>query len=572
MPTIRTRAAKGSALTHNEVDDNFKRTARQVTATGNILVSDNRGTVEGNHASVGITLTLPTVAAAGAAEPGDFIVRVTNINSAIVSVDGSTTETINGSTDAITQGQWESATFELDSAGAGWVTTSRVGDLGTVNSAGLKLTSGNVTHNDANSSVGFSGGSTVSNGGMFIGYGESHATRPGDFILRSNTNTVVDWDESTGTFLVNTGTGGKTTALTLDSSQNATFAGTVDVSGTDVTITNAINPTLIVTDSSSGITSRLISTDTTGAVGTSSNHQFIIQTNGTNALTFNTSQNATFAGAVDVNGTDITLTNATDPSLIVVDSTNSVDTRLRSLDTSGQVGTASAHVFTVFSNNAAAVTFDTSQNATFTGTVDVSGTDVTLTNATNPAFIVTDTGAATTTLQSANTTGVVGTTSAHNLEIRTGGTAAITIDTSQNATFAGTVTDSNGLLPFPSGTLMLFQQTAAPTGWTKQTTHNNKALRVVSGTASSGGTSPFSTVFGLTATDSHTLVEAEMPAHTHGTDVQTTTEPQYDAGNARGGTQVSGRATSTSTGGGGGHSHNIELRVQYVDLIIASKD
>ena len=36
---------------------------------------------------------------------------------------------------------------------------------------------------------------------------------------------------------------------------------------------------------------------------------------------------------------------------------------------------------------------------------------------------------------------------------------------------------------FPAGTLMLFQQTAAPTGWTKQTTHDNKALRVVSGVA-----------------------------------------------------------------------------------------
>jgi len=29
---------------------------------------------------------------------------------------------------------------------------------------------------------------------------------------------------------------------------------------------------------------------------------------------------------------------------------------------------------------------------------------------------------------------------------------------------------------FPSGTRMLFQQTAAPTGWTKDTSHNDKAL------------------------------------------------------------------------------------------------
>ena len=45
----------------------------------------------------------------------------------------------------------------------------------------------------------------------------------------------------------------------------------------------------------------------------------------------------------------------------------------------------------------------------------------------------------------------------------------------------------------PRGTQMLFQQTAAPVGWTKQTTHNDKALRVVSGTASSGGSVAFST-------------------------------------------------------------------------------
>ena len=48
---------------------------------------------------------------------------------------------------------------------------------------------------------------------------------------------------------------------------------------------------------------------------------------------------------------------------------------------------------------------------------------------------------------------------------------------------------------FPAGTAMLFVQTAAPTGWTKSTTHNNKALRIVSGTASSGGSVNFTTAF-----------------------------------------------------------------------------
>jgi hypothetical protein len=52
-----------------------------------------------------------------------------------------------------------------------------------------------------------------------------------------------------------------------------------------------------------------------------------------------------------------------------------------------------------------------------------------------------------------------------------------------------------GISVFPSGTSMLFAQTAAPTGWTKSTSHDNKALRVVSGTASSGGSTAFTSVF-----------------------------------------------------------------------------
>ncbi len=49
---------------------------------------------------------------------------------------------------------------------------------------------------------------------------------------------------------------------------------------------------------------------------------------------------------------------------------------------------------------------------------------------------------------------------------------------------------------FPSGTRMIFQQTSAPTGWTKDTSDTNqRALRVVSGSASSGGSVDFTTAF-----------------------------------------------------------------------------
>jgi X-X-X-Leu-X-X-Gly heptad repeat protein len=70
--------------------------------------------------------------------------------------------------------------------------------------------------------------------------------------------------------------------------------------------------------------------------------------------------------------------------------------------------------------------------------------------------------------------------------------ASITVDAKGRLTAA-----SSGTAPqaFPSGTAMLFIQTAAPTGWTKSVTHDNKALRIVSGTASSGGSVAFTTAF-----------------------------------------------------------------------------
>jgi hypothetical protein len=49
---------------------------------------------------------------------------------------------------------------------------------------------------------------------------------------------------------------------------------------------------------------------------------------------------------------------------------------------------------------------------------------------------------------------------------------------------------------FPAGTRMIFAQTTAPTGFTKDATnYNNHALRVVTGTAATGGTVDFVTAF-----------------------------------------------------------------------------
>lgn len=131
---------------------------------------------------------------------------------------------------------------------------------------------------------------------------------------------------------------------------------------------------------------------------------------------------------------------------------------------------------------------------------------------------------------------------------------------------------------FPAGTLMLFQQTSAPTGWTKQTAHDNKALRVVSGTAGSGGSVAFSSAFASQAVSGSigatTLSIAQMPSHNHPMQVNDYGTPYgYPAG--VGSVPAEGQITG-SRGGGGSHTHSftgtaINMAVQYVDLIICSK-
>lgn len=75
---------------------------------------------------------------------------------------------------------------------------------------------------------------------------------------------------------------------------------------------------------------------------------------------------------------------------------------------------------------------------------------------------------------------------------------------------------------FPTGTRMLFQQTTPPVGWTKDTTTsnlNNSALRIVTGTAGSGGGIDFTSAFASRAlsgsVNGHTLTEAQLPSHRH---------------------------------------------------------
>jgi hypothetical protein len=149
---------------------------------------------------------------------------------------------------------------------------------------------------------------------------------------------------------------------------------------------------------------------------------------------------------------------------------------------------------------------------------------------------------------------------------------------------AGNVLTSNGTIwtsaaaaAFDSGTRMSFQQTAAPTGWTKDTTAaiNDSMLRFVTGSASSGGSVAFSTWAGTTTAGATTLTTPQIPSHTHNATGGSAppTNPAlfqiYTASLQSGGQKT---AATAATGGGGSHDHPLSQNLKYYDFIIASKN
>lgn len=200
------------------------------------------------------------------------------------------------------------------------------------------------------------------------------------------------------------------------------------------------------------------------------------------------------------------------------------------------------------------------------------------------------------------------TLTANNVLLGNGGSAVTFVAPGSN----GNLLTSNGTTwtsaapggGFDAGTVMLFAQTAAPTGWTKNTTTgNNHALRIVTGTASSGGSVDFSTAFASQtpsgsvsvtissitgSAGSTTLSTPQIPSHAHGLKTFAPGTPNQPL--LQNNFPVTGGfpATSASTGGGGSHDHPfsfssgsasgsfsgnaINLAVRYIDVIRASKD
>jgi len=208
-------------------------------------------------------------------------------------------------------------------------------------------------------------------------------------------------------------------------------------------------------------------------------------------------------------------------------------------------------------------------------------------------------------------------------------TATAGTNTTQLATTAFVTTAVANAEPFPSGTSMLFQQTSAPTGWTKQTTHDDKALRIVTGTVGTGGSSAFSTALATPSVaggsisgspgnnqsvssgnlsvsisgniSNTTLSTNQIPSHSHTyTKNNNVNVANIFGGNGNVRQGENNNTTTSNTGGSGSHNHGHNLsgnmsgsptlsgnvtagnlavgsstasiNVQYVDFIIANKD
>lgn len=158
----------------------------------------------------------------------------------------------------------------------------------------------------------------------------------------------------------------------------------------------------------------------------------------------------------------------------------------------------------------------------------------------------------------------------------------------------------DNIVIFAATTVMLFGQTAAPTGWTKDTTnYNNSGLRIVTGAVTTGGTVDFTTAFASQAVagtvsvagsaGNTTLTTPQIPSHLHAISGRAPAAP-YPGGAPFTGfpylASVSHAASvnTSSSGGGGSHDHPltissatlsgtaINLAVKYVDIIRATKD
>jgi hypothetical protein len=151
--------------------------------------------------------------------------------------------------------------------------------------------------------------------------------------------------------------------------------------------------------------------------------------------------------------------------------------------------------------------------------------------------------------------------------------ALVFLDTTNGPRIIGIAGVTGGADPIPVGSKTLWYNTAAPTGWSAVAL-NDYGIKVV--TAGLGGVTSgsvaYSTFFGRTTTDSHTLSIAEMPSHNH--TASGLVGSSFVNVSGGGGFLVPNGAAAIvvgNTGGGDGHTHDIDCRVQTAAFTLCEK-
>lgn len=150
----------------------------------------------------------------------------------------------------------------------------------------------------------------------------------------------------------------------------------------------------------------------------------------------------------------------------------------------------------------------------------------------------------------------------------------------------------------PAGSKAVFVQAGCPVGWTQDTTNNDRALRLVSGTGGgTGGTTAFSTVFASRTpagtVGNTTLTANQIPAHQHFIAASATSAVNLSntttlatfgqAGDGESKYLLAGDAAaatlglSSSVGGGQAHNHSftgnaMDFAVNFVNVIVCTKN
>ena len=392
---------------------------------------------------------------------------------------------------------------------------------------------------------------------------EYTGTGTGVFV-RATSPALVTPDLGTPSALVGTNISGTATAFTASNvTTNANLTGEATSVGNAATLTNSAVIGKVLTGYTSGA-GTVAATDTI--------LQAIQKLNGNTAAVPGT---VTSVSVVSNNGFAGTV--ATDTSTPAITLTTTVTGMLKGSNVSGVVSAGTSGTDYSLGTSALATGILKSTTATGALTIAVAADFPTLNQDTS------GTASKTNALNSATT--VVNVSSA----------TAPTVGQYLIATSGTAATWQTPAAPsaFPATTAMIFKQTAAPTGWTKVLTNDNSALRVVTGTASTGGSVAFTTAFASqavagtnAASGATTLSEAQMPAHVH---------TQKGGNNGAGLVGYNAGATGAcglnsgstlwagyigSTGGGTSHTHPaaaftgtaINLAVSYVDVIVATKD